>query len=194
MVQRIQKSANIAVSYIYEGELARQNTAGFFYACTLNKYSVTPVWKVNASTALVVYDNRSVALFFCAANRTIFSAMSYTETTCLAGNNSTQQATDAHETGLKQIVEIAYHMSLWHQPGETRDRLKTMFFEWLKFAEDLDSEQVRETVWCFEDLNNILDHIEKLEKFKGEMHDMLYPNQNINPRIGTLPNQLTIVN
>ena len=116
-----------------------------------------------------------------------------TETTCLAGNNSTQQATDAHETGLKSIVQIAYRMSLWYTPGETRDRLKTLFFDWLKFAEDLDSDQVRETVHCFEDLNSILDQIEELEQCKHEMHAMLYPDVANNPRIGTIPN-LTIVN
>jgi hypothetical protein len=192
MVQRIHKSAKIVVHNILKGEPARLITAGIFYVCT-PIYGVAPVWRLNGPTALEVLCNGSAAPFFFVANQTTISEMHNTENTCLAGNNSTQQATDAHETGLKQIVEIAYHMSLWHQPGETRDRLKTMFFEWLKFAEDLDSEQVRETVHCFEDLNSILDQIEELEQCKHEMHAMLYPDMANNPRIGTIPN-LTIVN
>ena len=192
MVQRIKNLPIIAVHSIHRGEIARRYTAGIFYALPLI-YGVAPVWWLNGPTALVVECNGSAAPFFFAAYQTTESVMHSTETTCLAGNNSTQQATDAHETGLKSIVEIAYHMSLWHQPGETRDRLKTMFFEWLKFAEDLDSDQVRETVHCFEDLNNILDNIEELELCRAEMHAMLYPDVANNPHIGTIPN-LTIAN
>lgn len=68
----------------------RKFVAGFFYACTIIIFSVTPVWCINVpTTADGVLDNRSVALFFIATKQTNISEMSNTETTCLKGNNST---------------------------------------------------------------------------------------------------------
>ena len=66
--------------------------AGFFYACLVIIYSVTPVWSINVPTALAVLSNRSVALLFFAA-KTNYSEMLNTEKNCLNGNNSTTQAT-----------------------------------------------------------------------------------------------------
>jgi hypothetical protein len=46
------KIFTFAVSNIFKGEMARQLVAGIFYACTTIRGFGTPVWCVNASTAL----------------------------------------------------------------------------------------------------------------------------------------------
>ena len=99
MVQCIQILPKIAATIILEGESYRRFTAGIFYACTLKIFGAAPVWNCNGTTAFEVLSNGSAAPSFHAAKRTNISAMLNTERTCLQGNNSTQQAKYAHETG-----------------------------------------------------------------------------------------------
>lgn len=175
MVQRIQILPKIAMSTTYEGEKARHDIAGIFYACTQNISGAAPVWRLNGPTALVVVDNGSAAPSFFAAKRTNISEMSNAERTCLEGKHSTQQATGAHETGIQSIVEITYRMVLHIEVPETRKRLNDMFFDWLAFVEDLDSDRVREMVWAYHDLNYILDSIADLAEHSRYMHRIRFP-------------------
>ena len=174
MVQRIHKSANIAVTIILKGEMARQFTAGIFYALPLNTYSVTPVWKVNASTALEVIVNRSVALFFFATNRTIFSGMTIAENTCLKGNNSTQQATDCPRKGLPELTHLVGEIKFWGQDAlEFKRIIHEMFLEALPGQDDLrTSEQLGDFVWCYRELNHLLGLLEELQDFHSQLRIM----------------------
>ncbi len=193
MVQRIQIMPKIAVTIILKGEMARQCTAGIFYALPSNTYSVTPVWKLNGSTALEVIVNRSVALFFFATNRTIFSGMTIAENTCLKGNNSTQQATDAHETGFATLIEISLNLILLTDIDTVKKHLETMFLDWVSDTEGLTHDMAHEMTWSYRDMKEILDMVASLEQLKDYIHAAKYPVPSSNPRIGTIPN-LTIVN
>lgn len=81
MVQRIKNLPIIAVTIILKGEMARQFTAGIFYALPLNTYSVTPVWKVNASTALEVwplaYSSKEKAVRALRSNNNFIKGVDY---------------------------------------------------------------------------------------------------------------------
>lgn len=175
MVQRIKFLPKIAVSNILEGDIARRCTAGIFYACTQNISGAAPVWNCNGTTAFEVLDNGSAAPSFFAAKRTNISEMSNAERTCLEGKHSTQQATGAHETGIQSIVEITYRMVLHIEVPETRKRLNDMFFDWLAFVEDLDSDRVRKMVWAYHDLNYTLDSIANLAEHSRYMHRIRFP-------------------
>lgn len=197
MVQRIQKSAKIAVTIILKGEMARQFTAGIFYALPLNTYSVTPVWKVNASTALEVIVNRSVALFFFAANRTIFSEMTITENTCLKGNNSTQQATDAHETGFTTLIETVNDLLFWAQDAQEFKKIfHEMFLEALPGRDGTQDQEVLENyVWCYRQINYIFEMIENVDACREYVRSFKYPNERQNERFSAIPKpELTLVN
>ena len=174
MVQRIKNLPIIAVTIILKGEMARQFTAGIFYALPLNTYSVTPVWKVNASTALEVIVNRSVALFFFATNQAIFSEMTITENNCLAGNNSTQQATDCPRKGLPELTHLVGEIKFWGQDAlEFKRIIHEMFLEALPGQDDLrTSEQLGDFVWCYRELNHLLDLMHQLQDFHAQINAM----------------------
>lgn len=174
MVQRIKNLPIIAVTIILKGEMARQSTAGFFNACTLNKYSVTPVWKLNGSTALEVIVNRSVALFFFATNQTIFSEMTITENTCLKGNNSTQQATAGPRKGLPELTELISEIRFWGQDASEFKRIiHDMFLEALPGQDDLrTSEQLADFVWCYRELNHLLELMIQLQEYHPQIQAM----------------------
>jgi len=55
---------NFAPTNLLRGGLLRLLIAGFFYACTLQTYGVTPVLSVNAPTASEALVNGSVTPFF----------------------------------------------------------------------------------------------------------------------------------
>ena len=173
MVQRIYKSANIAVRNIFKGELARRHTAGIFYVCT-PIYGVAPVWRLNGPTALEVLRNGSAASFFFAAIQTIESVMRNTETTCLAGNNSTQQATDCPRKGLPELTHLVGEIRFWGQDAlEFKRIIHEMFLEALPGQDDLrTSEQLGDFVWCYRELNHLLGLLEELQDFHSQLRIM----------------------
>jgi len=63
-LHNIKTIRNFAANSTLRGGLVRLLTAGFFYACTLQTYGVTPVLSVNAPTASKVEFNGSVTPFF----------------------------------------------------------------------------------------------------------------------------------
>ena len=174
MVQRIKNLPIIAVSNNHMGEIARQRNAGIFYVCTLNNYSVTPVRKLNGPAAHVVLDNRSVALFFFATNQAIFSEMTITENNCLAGNNSTQQATDSPRKGLPELTHLVGEIRFWGQDAlEFKRIIHEMFLEALPGQDDLrTSEQLGDFVWCYRELNHLLDLMHQLQDFHAQINAM----------------------
>ena len=181
MVQRIQKNATIAVSTTYEGESARQITAGIFYVCTRTICGAAPVWSVNAPTALVVVDNGSAAPSFFAAIQTNYSVMSTTGKNCLAGNNSTQQATDAHETGFASLIEHTSEILFWAcDSEEMKEIFHEMFLDALTSGDEHElrtHKQLSDLVWCYRHVNQMLDLIEKTEQHRDYLHRVKYPEQ-----------------
>lgn len=176
MVQRIQKFATLAVHNIYEGESARQNTAGIFYVCTLDNIGVAPVWNCNGTTALVVLCNGSATPFFIVANQTNCSVMHNAEKSCLAGNNSTQQATDCPRKGLPELTEILSDFLL-DMPDfdETREALDTMFFDAMTGGDpdDFPSQQhINKMFWCKKDLDTLIDYAQQIEGMRKYIHSM----------------------
>lgn len=173
MVQRIHKSAKIAVHNILKGEPARLITAGIFYVCT-PIYGVAPVWRLNGPTALEVLCNGSAAPFFFATKQTIESVMSNTETTCLKENNSTQQATDSPRKGLPELTHLVGEIKFWGQDAlEFKRIIHEMFLEALPGQDDLrTSEQLADFVWCYRELNHLLDLMHQLQDFHAQINAM----------------------
>ena len=195
MVQRIQKSANIAVRNIFKGELARRHTAGIFYVCT-PIYGVAPVLRLNGPTALEVLRNGSAASFFFAAIQTIESVMRNTETTCLAGNNSTLQATDAHETGFTTLIETVNDLLFWAQDAQEFKKIfHEMFLEALPGRDGTQEQEVLENyVWCYRQINYIFEMIENVDACRDYVRSFKYPNERQNQHFGTIPTQELNIN
>jgi hypothetical protein len=88
----MENSSIFATTNILKGGQTRLYAAGIFYALLQPIRGVTPVWSVNAPTALEVLVNGSVTPFLLLPQTSI-SEMTNTEKSCLPVNNSSPQAT-----------------------------------------------------------------------------------------------------
>lgn len=96
-----------AVLNILKGGETRSNTCGYFYAhnFTIQRFC-TPVWSVNAPTALEVLSNgKGRTVFFCL--QTKFSEMLNTEKRCLNGKHSTRQTEPSGEVLPQQLIRAS---------------------------------------------------------------------------------------
>ena len=176
MVQRNKNLPNIAVLNILKGETARQITAGIFYVCTFTICGVAPVWNCNGTTALEVLSSGSATPFFIVANQTNYSEMLNAEKSCLAGNNSTQQATDRPRQGLPELTEMLSDFLL-DMPDfdETREALDQMFFDAMTSGDPGDfpsQEYINKMFWCKKDLDTLLGHAQRIEEMRKYIHSM----------------------
>lgn len=95
-----------ALTFIRRGDiLPTVISIGLFYALYLTIWFSTPSWNVNASTVrpCVWKSEGKAEPLFIFSPQTNLSVMTSTEKTCLSGNNSTNQATQAerHTVSIK---------------------------------------------------------------------------------------------
>lgn len=97
-----------AVINIRKGRKARQYSCGHFLCPHVNNIRFrTPVWNVNASTALAVLINGKGETVLFLPKQSIDLEMINTKENCLSGNNSTLQTTSDHETINLSTSEIS---------------------------------------------------------------------------------------
>jgi len=186
MVQRIQKFTTLAVRQLF---ICAANQSSFFWN---NDKGVVSLDSSCSAIGGCRKPERATPFSFTMLN---FFRMRQPEENCVKGNNSTCTATNDLRNGFAPIIEITSDIILNVEIPETKKRLNEMFFDWLSFVEDLDSELVREMVWCYKDLNLLLDRVADLEQYKDYIWDLKFPERkNAKTNIGNAPTpELTLV-
>jgi len=157
---------------------ARQNVAGYFFARTLNSYgSVPPCGALMRPLPMRCKSTGKAEPFFISALKQIILKMTYTEETCLQGNNSTRQATAAHETGLTKLFELLSEFLLFMpELSETRKHLEIMFFDAMASdydpGESLTRDHISKMFWTKKELDSLIEYAEAIEAMSDYIHSM----------------------
>lgn len=125
----IKNIRRFAVHSNTESGITRRNLSGIFYALLIILITVsTPVWSVNAPTALRVECNGKAEPFFFSAKRTNFTIMHSTEKDCSNGittphktRTPTKRASSTKSTErlLKQLTDKVINLQ---RDNEAKDR------------------------------------------------------------------------
>jgi hypothetical protein len=93
--------------------------------------------------------------------------MRNTESFCLEGKHSTQQATPCPRKGLFELAEELSEFLLdMPDIDEAQTGLDDMFFGYLCFGDDYDHRAVHDLVWAYKDLQRLLHHARQINEMR----------------------------